>query len=111
MEELKNLIEKARNNKLQPEEYTDATFTISNMGSYGVEEFTAIINPPGSAILAVGAIQKQPVVDENGRIIIQEIAKYNLSCDHRVIDGVVAADFMKDLKSLMETPLLLFIEK
>ena len=110
-EELKNLIEKARNNKLQPEEYTDATFTISNMGSYGVEEFTAIINPPGSAILAVGAIQKQPVVDENGRIIIQEIAKYNLSCDHRVIDGVVAADFMKDLKSLMETPLLLFIEK
>lgn len=109
-EELKDLIEKARSNRLKPEEYTDATFTISNMGSYGVEEFTAIINPPGSAILAVGSIQKQPIVDENGRIIVQQIAKFNLSCDHRVIDGVVAAGFMKDLKSLMETPMLLFIE-
>ncbi len=110
-EELKDLIEKAKNNRLQPEEYTEATFTISNMGSYGVEEFTAIINPPGSAILAVGSIQKQPVVDENERIIVQQMAKFNLSCDHRVIDGVVAAGFMKDLKNLMETPLLLFMEK
>jgi len=110
-EELKDLIEKAKNNRLKPEEYTEATFTISNMGSYGVEEFTAIINPPGSAILAVGSIQKQPVVDENGRIIVQQIAKFNLSCDHRVIDGAVAAGFMKDLKNLMETPLLLFMEK
>lgn len=108
--ELKVLIEKARSNQLQPEEYKDATFTISNLGSYGIEEFSAIINPPGAAILAVGTIQKLPVVGENEQIIIQQIAKLSLSCDHRVIDGVVSASFMKDLKNLMEMPLLLFIE-
>ncbi|MGR3220298.1 MAG: 2-oxo acid dehydrogenase subunit E2, partial [Candidatus Anammoxibacter sp.] len=88
----------------------NATFTVSNLGSYGIEEFTAIINPPGAAILAVGSIQKLPIVDETGQIIIQQTTKLNLSCDHRVIDGVISAAFMKELKSIMEMPLLLCLE-
>jgi len=104
-EELKVLIDKAKNNKLTPEEYTGATFTISNLGAWGIEEFTAIINPPGSAILALGAIQKTPVVI-NDQIVIRPMMSMTLSCDHRVIDGATGADFMKTLKSYMEDPAL-----
>lgn len=104
-EELKVLIDKAKNNKLTPEEYTGATFTISNLGAWGIEEFTAIINPPGSAILALGAIQKIPVV-VNDQIVIRPMMAMTLSCDHRVIDGAAGADFMKTLKSYMEDPAL-----
>ncbi|SHE83846.1 pyruvate dehydrogenase E2 component (dihydrolipoamide acetyltransferase) [Marinitoga hydrogenitolerans DSM 16785] len=103
--ELRELIEKAKNNKLEPEEYTNATFTISNLGSFGVDEFTAIINPPASAILAVGMIKKIPIV-ENDEIIIKPMMKMTLSSDHRVIDGSVAAIFMKDLKETLENPIL-----
>ncbi|MBM7559226.1 dihydrolipoamide acetyltransferase family protein [Marinitoga litoralis] len=104
-DELKTLIDKAKNNKLDPEEYTNATFTISNLGSFGIDEFTAIINPPGSAILAVGMIKETPVV-ENGEIVIKPIMKMTLSSDHRVIDGALAAAFMKDLKDTFENPIL-----
>jgi pyruvate dehydrogenase E2 component (dihydrolipoamide acetyltransferase) len=103
--ELQELIEKAKNNKLSPEEYTGATFTISNLGAWGIEEFTAIINPPGSAILALGVIEKKPVVI-NDEIIIRPMMSMTLSCDHRVIDGATGADFMKTLKAYIEDPAL-----
>ncbi|MFW6214654.1 MAG: pyruvate dehydrogenase complex dihydrolipoamide acetyltransferase [Alkalispirochaetaceae bacterium] len=102
--ELKVLIEKAKNNELKPEEYTGATFTISNLGSFGIEEFTAIINPPGSAILALGKTTETPVVDGSGAIVARPIMKMTLSCDHRVIDGAAGARFLSDLKSIMENP-------
>lgn len=103
--ELQDLIPRARSGGLKPEEYKGATFTISNLGNYGIEEFTAIINPPGSAILALGAIQKEPFVEDNDTITIRKIMKMTLSCDHRVIDGAAGAAFMRDLKDLIEYPL------
>ena len=102
--ELKDLIQKARTNSLKPEEYTGATFTISNLGSYGVEEFTAIINPPGSAILAVGEIRREPVVQKDDAIVIKSIMKMTLSCDHRVIDGSAGAAFITELRDMLEEP-------
>jgi pyruvate dehydrogenase E2 component (dihydrolipoamide acetyltransferase) len=102
--ELKVLIDKARRNRLTPEEYTGATFTVSSLGSSGILEFTAIINPPGSAILAVGRIHKVPVVGENDQVVIRNQMILTLSCDHRVIDGVVGAAFLADLKRYLENP-------
>ena len=102
--ELKELIQKSQNETLKPEEYTGATFTISNLGSLGIEEFTAIINPPGSAILAVGEIIKEQVVNADDTITIKSNMKLTLSCDHRVIDGAVGAAFMAELKYLIEEP-------
>lgn len=102
--ELSGLIERARAGKLAPEEFTNATFTISNLGSFGIDEFTAIINPPGAAILAVGRMSRQPVVTDGDRIEVQSLMKMTLSCDHRVIDGAVGAAFLKDLKDMMEDP-------
>ncbi len=102
--DLKALIDKAQNNSLKPDEYTGATFTISNLGSFGIEEFTAIINPPGSAILAVGRTIKQPVVDENDQIVVKPMMKMTLSCDHRVIDGAAGARFLNDLAMMLEQP-------
>lgn len=107
--ELKDLINRARNNTLSKNEYTNATFTISNLGNYGIESFTAIINPPASAILAIGSIQRKPIVDENDIIIVKNIAEFTLSCDHRVIDGAVGAEFLKTIKDYIENPIhLLF---
>ena len=102
--ELQELIEKVSKASLKPEEYSGATFTISNLGSFGVEEFTAIINPPGAAILALGETKKQPVVRGDDEIAIVPVMKMTLSCDHRVIDGAVGARFLAELKSLMENP-------
>ena len=102
--ELQELITKAREGKLKPEEYTGATFTISNLGSFGVEEFTAIINPPGAAILALGQTLKQPVVREDGTLGVGSIMKMTLSCDHRVIDGAAGGRFLSELKRMMEEP-------
>jgi len=102
--ELKDLIDRARNNKLKPEEYTGATFTISNLGSFGIEEFTAIINPPGVAILALGATVKTPVVADDDSIVVKRIMKVTLSCDHRVVDGAVGAAFLTDFKRMVEDP-------
>ena len=103
--ELSALIEKARANRLAPEEYTGAGFTISSLGSAGILEFTAIINPPGSAILAVGGIRKTPVVDEQDQVRVQSTMILTLSCDHRVIDGAVGAAFLADLKRILEHPI------
>jgi len=101
---LKDLVQRARDNALKPEEYTGATFTISSLGSFGIEEFTAIINPPASAILAVGEIRKEPVVQPDDSIKVRSVMRLTLSCDHRVIDGAVGAAFLSDLRSLLEEP-------
>jgi pyruvate dehydrogenase E2 component (dihydrolipoamide acetyltransferase) len=104
--ELKALIEKAKTNRLTPGEYEGSTFTISNLGSFGIEEFTAIINPPGSAILAVGAASRQPVVSGNDDLVIRTVMRMTLSCDHRVIDGAVGAEYLKTFKDILESPIL-----
>ncbi|MCS6903962.1 MAG: pyruvate dehydrogenase complex dihydrolipoamide acetyltransferase [Bacteroidia bacterium] len=106
--EARLLSEKARNKQLQPQEYQGNTFTISNLGMYGIEEFTAIINPPDVCILAVGAINEQPVV-ENGQITIGKIMKVTLSCDHRVVDGAVGSEFLQTLKYLLENPIRMLL--
>ncbi len=103
--EAKVLIDKARSNKLTPEEYSGATFTITSLGTSGILEFTAIINPPGSAILAVGRIHNAPVVGEDGTIGVRSQMILTLSCDHRVIDGAVGAAFLSDLKAFIEYPI------
>jgi len=102
--ELKDLIDRARTNALRPEEYTGATFTISNLGSFGIEEFTAIINPPGVAILALGATVKTPVVADDDSVVVRRIMKVTLSCDHRVVDGAVGAAFLTEFKRMVEDP-------
>ncbi len=102
--ELSGLIERALANKLKPEEYGGATFTISNLGSFGIDEFTAVINPPGSAILAVGSIKKEPVVGPDDRIEARTLMRLTLSCDHRVIDGALGANFLKYLGDIIEEP-------
>jgi pyruvate dehydrogenase E2 component (dihydrolipoamide acetyltransferase) len=102
--EIKNLAEKAKNKKLTPEEMQGNTFTISNLGMFGIEEFTAIINPPDACILAIGGIQTKPVV-KNGNIVIGNTMKVTLSCDHRVVDGATGAKFLQTLKSLLEEPI------
>ena len=101
--ELSVLVAKARTGALLPEEYSGASFTISNLGAWGVEEFTAIINPPGSAILALGAVADEPVA-RNGEVVIRRILHATLSSDHRVIDGAQAAAFMATFKALCEEP-------
>ncbi len=106
--ELRDLVERARNRKLKPEEYQGATFTISNLGMFGVEDFVAIVNPPEGAILAIGAIIEKPVVREN-QIVIGHTMKVTLSSDHRIIDGAVAARFLQDFKLMMENPVGLLL--
>lgn len=101
--ELRDLAERARIRKLKPEEYQGATFTISNLGMYDVDEFVAIINPPEGAILAVGSIKQKPIV-RGGGIFIGNTMKVTLSSDHRIIDGAVAARFLQDFKKTMENP-------
>ena len=103
-DELVALIAKARGKGLQPAEYTGAGFTISNLGSFGVEEFTAIINPPGSAILAVGAALQEPFVRVDGSIAVRRSMALTLGCDHRVIDGAAGARFLATLASYVEEP-------
>ena len=101
--ESKELAAKARDKKLKPEEYSGGTFTVSNLGMFGVEEFAAIINPPEGAILAVGTIVEKPVVD-NGQIVLGHRLRLTLSCDHRVVDGAVGAQFMQEVKLILENP-------
>ena len=102
--ESKALIEKAQNRDLQPEEMEGSTFTVSNLGMFGIEEFTAIINPPNACILAVGAIREEPVV-EDGEVVPGKRMKVTLSSDHRIVDGVSAAKFLNTLKRMLENPL------
>ena len=102
-EEAGALIDKARNKKLQPPEFTGNTFTISNLGMMDIDEFTAIINPPDSCILAVGKIAPTPVA-EGAQVVIRQLLKLTLSCDHRVVDGAVGARFLQTLKAFLENP-------
>lgn len=102
--EVRELAGRAREKKLKPEEYTGGTFSISNLGMFGIEAFTAIINPPEVAILAVGRIEEKPVV-MNGELTVRRRMKLTLSCDHRVVDGATGAEFLKALVGMLENPM------
>jgi len=106
--EIKDLAGRARERKLRPEEFTGSTFSVSNLGMYDVTEFTAIINPPESAILAVGAVRKVPVV-VNDEMAVGHRMKVTLSCDHRVVDGALGAQFLAEVRRLLENPVSLFV--
>ena len=104
--EVRSYAAKAKDKKLQPSDWEGNTFTISNLGMFGIEEFTAIINPPDACILAVGGIKQTPVV-KNGQIVPGNIMKLTLSCDHRVVDGALGAAFLQTLKHNLENPVLM----
>ncbi|GIU82249.1 MAG: pyruvate dehydrogenase complex dihydrolipoamide acetyltransferase [Acidobacteria bacterium] len=106
--EIKELAARAREKKLQPEEYTGATFSISNLGMYGIKQFTAIINPPEAAILAVGSATPTPVV-RDGSVTVRNIMHVTMSCDHRVIDGATGARFLQTFKQMLENPILMVV--
>jgi pyruvate dehydrogenase E2 component (dihydrolipoamide acetyltransferase) len=106
--ETKEMAARARANKLKPEDLGPGTFTVSNLGMYGIEEFSAIINPPESSILAVGAVRAAPVVI-NDQIQIAKVMKVTLSADHRIVDGALGAQFLRDLKKLLENPVNLLL--
>ena len=103
-DEVRDLAERARDKKLQPEEMSNGTFSISNLGMFGIEAFTAVINPPEGAILAVGTIRNEPVV-EGQTIVPGRRMRFTMSCDHRIIDGATGARFMAAFKRIVESPL------
>jgi pyruvate dehydrogenase E2 component (dihydrolipoamide acetyltransferase) len=104
--EAKELAARGRERKLKPEEYTGSTFSISNLGMFGIDQFTAIINPPEAGILAIGAVEDKAVV-ENGAVVIRKRLRVTMSCDHRVIDGATGARFLQTLRRMIENPLML----
>jgi len=106
--EVRDLAVRARARKLRPEEYTGASFSISNLGMFGIDEFTAVINPPEGAILAVGAMTPKPVV-RNNEIVVRQIMRVTMSCDHRVIDGATGAKFLQTFRKILENPLYLVV--
>ncbi len=105
----KELAGRARERKLKPEEYSGGTLTLSNLGMYGIESFAAIINPPQALILAVGALTKKPVVDDQDRIVAGHRVRLVASCDHRIVDGALGARFLREIKGLLERPLGLLL--
>jgi pyruvate dehydrogenase E2 component (dihydrolipoamide acetyltransferase) len=111
--ETRDLVERARSGRLAPEEYSGGTFTISNLGPFGIENFTAIVNPPESAILAVSSVRKKAVVvageDGSDNIVVRPMMNIQLSVDHRVIDGLLAASFIKYFKELLENPIRILL--
>jgi pyruvate dehydrogenase E2 component (dihydrolipoamide acetyltransferase) len=106
--EVRDLAERARVRRLRPDEYTGASFSISNLGMFGIDEFTAVINPPEGAILAVGAMAPKPVVRDS-QIVVRQVMRVTLSCDHRVIDGATGARFLQAFKKILENPLYLVV--
>jgi len=104
--EVKDLAAKAKAKKLQPEEYTGATFSISNLGMFGIKEFTAIINPPEAGIFAIGGATPTPVV-RDGQVVVRHIMNVTMSCDHRVIDGATGAKFLQTFKQMLEQPAMM----
>ncbi len=106
--EIKEMAARAREKKLQPEEYTGATFSISNLGMFGIEQFTAILNPPEAAIFAVGSAAPKAVV-RDGEIVIRSVMNVTMSCDHRVIDGATGAKFLQTFKQMLENPVLMLM--
>jgi pyruvate dehydrogenase E2 component (dihydrolipoamide acetyltransferase) len=108
-EAVKDLAHRARNKRMKPEEFQGGTFTVSNLGSYGIDNFSAIINPPQGFILSIGAIVKKPVVDDCDAVAVGYRMSIGMSCDHRVIDGALGAEYLKALRQLLENPTLLLI--
>ena len=106
--EVREFAQKAKDKKLQPQDWEGNTFTISNLGMYNIEEFTAIINPPDSCILAIGAIKQVPVV-KDGQVVPGNVMRVTLSCDHRVVDGVTGSEFLNTFKSYMENPMMMLV--
>ena len=106
--EVKDYAKRAKDKKLQPSDWEGNTFTISNLGMFGIETFTAIINPPDSCILAVGGINEVPVV-KNGQVVAGNVMKVTLSCDHRVVDGAMGASFLQTFKNLLENPVAMLL--
>jgi pyruvate dehydrogenase E2 component (dihydrolipoamide acetyltransferase) len=107
--EAKQLAEKAKSKKITPEEMQGNTFSISNLGGFGISEFTAVINPPDACILAVGGIKQELAYDANKNIVENNIMKLTLSCDHRVVDGAVGTNFLLDLKNNLENPVMMLV--
>ena len=107
-EEVRDFASKAKSKKLQPEDWEGNTFTISNLGMFGIDSFTAIINPPDACILAVGGIKEVPVV-KDGQVVPGHVMQVTLSCDHRVVDGATGAAFLNDFKNLLENPVLMLV--
>jgi pyruvate dehydrogenase E2 component (dihydrolipoamide acetyltransferase) len=106
--EVRDLAARARNRKLKPEEYLGASFSVSNLGMFGIDEFTAIINPPEAAILAVGAMSPKPVVRDD-QVVVRQMMRVTMSCDHRVVDGATGAKFLQTFKKILENPLFLVV--
>ncbi len=105
----KDLVHRARNKRMKPEEFQGGTFTVSNLGGMGIDSFSAVINPPQGFILAVGKITKVPLVDDSDQIIVGHRMSLTMSCDHRVIDGALGAEYLKELRHLLENPALLLV--
>src|SRR5215212_6381554 len=105
----KDLAKRAREGGLKPEEYQGGTFTVSNMGMFGVESFAAIINPPQAAIVAVSSIEKRPTYDDNGEVVPASLIKLTLSADHRIANGRDGALYMSEVKRILENPVLLMV--
>jgi pyruvate dehydrogenase E2 component (dihydrolipoamide acetyltransferase) len=106
--EIKDLAVRAKSKKLQPSDMEGGTFAISNLGMFGIEDFTSIINPPNGCILSVGQIKQTPVI-KNGEIVPGNVMKLSLSCDHRVVDGAVGSAFLQDLKYFLENPVRMLV--
>ena len=106
--ESREMAERARNRRLKPEEYTGATFSVSNLGMFDIDQFTAVINPPEAGIIAVGSIVAKPVA-EGSQVVIRRRLRLTMSCDHRVIDGATGAQFLKTLKQMLENPLAMLL--
>jgi pyruvate dehydrogenase E2 component (dihydrolipoamide acetyltransferase) len=107
--EVKTFVQKAKDKKLQPADWEGSTFTISNLGMFGIDDFTAIINTPDACILAVGGIQEQPVI-KNGQVVPGNVMKVTLSCDHRAVDGATGAAFLQTLKQFLEEPMRMLLQ-
>ena len=105
----KDLAHRARNKRMKPEEFQGGTFTVSNLGGMGIDSFSAVINPPQGFILAVGKITKMPVIDDCDQIVVGHRMSLTMSCDHRVIDGALGAEYLKELRHLLENPALLLV--
>jgi pyruvate dehydrogenase E2 component (dihydrolipoamide acetyltransferase) len=108
-EAVKDLVHRARNKRMKPEEFQGGTFTVSNLGSYGIDSFSAIINPPQGFILSIGAIGKRAVIDNSDQIVVGHRMSIGMSCDHRVIDGALGAEYLKELRRSLENPALLLL--
>jgi pyruvate dehydrogenase E2 component (dihydrolipoamide acetyltransferase) len=105
----KDLAQRARNKRMKPEEFQGGTFTVSNLGGMGIDSFSAVINPPQGFILAIGKITKLPVIDDCDQIVVGHRMSITMSCDHRVIDGALGAEYLKELRHLLENPALLLV--